>query len=112
MKPLQLLTAATLIVLSLAPLQAQMSMDHQKMDTKAATKESAVHKATGVVKSVDRAKGAATLAHDPVASLKWPAMTMSFAVKDKALLDKLQPGRKTEFEFVQQGKEYVITGVK
>jgi Cu(I)/Ag(I) efflux system protein CusF len=39
-------------------------------------------------------------------------MTMGFTVKDKALLDKLQPGKKVEFEFVQQGKDYVITTVK
>jgi Cu/Ag efflux protein CusF len=39
-------------------------------------------------------------------------MTMPFTVKDKALLEKLQAGNKVEFEFVQQGKEYVITTVK
>ena len=70
------------------------------------------HKATGVVKSVDQAKGSVMLAHDPVPSLKWPAMTMPFLVKDKPLLDKLQPGKKVEFEFTQQGKDYVITTVK
>jgi len=47
-----------------------------------------------------------------VASLKWPAMTMSFLVKDKATLEKLREGGKVEFEFVQQGKDYVITSVK
>ena len=73
---------------------------------------STTHKATGVVKSVDRAKSSVMLAHDPVPSLKWPAMTMPFLVKDKPLLDKLQPGKKVEFEFTQQGKDYVITTVK
>jgi Cu(I)/Ag(I) efflux system periplasmic protein CusF len=72
----------------------------------------AAHQATGVVKKVDPKAGTVTLAHDPVKSLKWPAMTMGFTVKDKALLDKLQPGKKVEFEFLQQGKDYVITGVK
>ena len=70
------------------------------------------HPATGVVKSVDRAKSIVMLAHDPVKSLKWPAMTMGFTVKEKSLLDKLQPGKKVEFEFVQQGRDYVITSVK
>jgi Cu(I)/Ag(I) efflux system protein CusF len=74
--------------------------------------QTAAHKATGVVKSVDRARGSVMLAHDPVASLKWPAMTMPFLVQDKPLLDKLQPGKKVEFEFTQQGKDYVITGAK
>jgi Cu(I)/Ag(I) efflux system protein CusF len=70
------------------------------------------HQATGVVKSVDRAKSAVMLAHDPVKSLNWPAMTMGFTVKEKSLLDKLQPGRKIQFEFVQQGRNYIITSVK
>lgn len=72
----------------------------------------ATHQATGVVKSVDPAKGAVMLAHDPVKSLKWPAMTMGFQVRDKALLDKLKPNAKVQFEFVQQGRDYVITSVK
>ena len=44
--------------------------------------------------------------------LNWPAMTMTFMVKDKALLEKLALDKKVEFEFVQQGKDNVITGVK
>jgi Cu(I)/Ag(I) efflux system protein CusF len=71
----------------------------------------AAHKATGVVKKVDPKAGTVTMAHDPVKSLNWPAMTMGFTVKDKALLDKLQAGKKVEFDFVQQGRNYVITGV-
>jgi Cu(I)/Ag(I) efflux system periplasmic protein CusF len=70
------------------------------------------HPATGVVKNIDAAKGTVTLAHDPINSLNWPAMTMGFQVKEKALFDKLQPGKKIEFEFVQEGKNYVITSVK
>jgi Cu(I)/Ag(I) efflux system protein CusF len=91
------------------------SMDGMKMDPKSMSKGDkgqASHKATGVVKSTDRNKGTVTLAHDPVPSLKWPAMTMSFAVKDKAMLDKLPANKKVDFEFVQQGKDYVITAVK
>jgi Cu(I)/Ag(I) efflux system periplasmic protein CusF len=71
-----------------------------------------VHQVVGVVKSVDPAKSTVTLDHEPVKSLNWSAMTMSFEVKDKALLDKLQTGKKVEFEFVQQGKDNIITAVK
>jgi len=53
-----------------------------------------------------------TIAHGPVESLKWPATTMNFRVKDKALLDRLSSGKKIEFEFVQQGRDYVITSAK
>jgi Cu/Ag efflux protein CusF len=72
----------------------------------------AAHTATGVVKKIDPKSGAVTLAHDPVKSLDWPAMTMRFQVKNKSLLDKLAVDKKVEFEFVQQGKDYVITMVK
>ena len=48
----------------------------------------------------------------PVKSMKWPAMTMTFKVKDKAMLDKLGAGKKVEVEFEQRGKDYVITSVK
>jgi Cu(I)/Ag(I) efflux system protein CusF len=70
------------------------------------------HKGVGVVKSVDPKKPGVTLAHDPIPSLRWPAMTMGFSVKDKALLAKLKPGAKVEFEMVQQGSTYIITSVK
>jgi Cu(I)/Ag(I) efflux system protein CusF len=73
-------------------------------------KKGAVHKATGTVTKVDKDK--VTIKHGPVESMKWPAMSMTFKVGDKAMLDKLAKEQKVEFEFVQQGKDYVITEVK
>lgn len=70
------------------------------------------HQATAVVKSVDPAKGTVTLAHGPVKTLNWPAMTMGFKVKDKTLFDKLEMNKDVAVEFVQQGSDYVITSVK
>lgn len=70
------------------------------------------HKAVGVVKEIDPKAGMVTFAHEPVKSLNWPAMTMGFAVKDKALLEKLAVGKKVEFEFVKEGKGYTVTSVK
>jgi Cu/Ag efflux protein CusF len=74
--------------------------------------EGQVHKATGVVTNVDRAAGKVTLKHDPIKSLNWPSMTMAFGVKDKAMLDKVAKDKKVEFEFVQQGQQFVITSIK
>ena len=71
-----------------------------------------VHQATGVVKAVDAANGKVTLAHDPIQSLNWPAMTMGFAVKDKALIKSFSVGKKVSVELTQQGSDYVITSVK
>jgi Cu/Ag efflux protein CusF len=77
-----------------------------------AGKTAATHKATGVVKKVDAKAETISLAHEPVAALKWPAMTMTFKVADKAMLRELGEGRKVEVTFEQRGKEYVITSVK
>ena len=87
-------------------------MEMKDMGKKPAARAQAAHKATGVVKKVDSKAGTVTLAHDPVKSLNWPAMTMGFQVKDKMLLDKLPIDRKAEVEFMQRGKDYVITSVK
>jgi Cu(I)/Ag(I) efflux system protein CusF len=89
-----------------------MEMKGIDMDKKPVVGAQATHKATGVVKKVDPKAGTVTLAHDPVKSLNWSAMTMGFTVRDKLLLDKLAVGKKVEIEFVQQGKDYVITSVK
>lgn len=71
------------------------------------------HPATGVVKKVDAAKGTVTLAHDPVKSLKWPAMTMDFRVRDKESIAALKPGQKVEFDLVEEKKgSYVISRIK
>ena len=71
-----------------------------------------VHKGDGTVTKVDPAGGTVTIAHSPIKSLNWPAMTMTYGVKDKALLEKLSPEKKVGFEFVQQGSDYVITKIK
>jgi Cu(I)/Ag(I) efflux system protein CusF len=87
------------------------SMDMSK--TPAASAPAATsHQATGIVKKVDAKAGLVTLAHEPVKSMHWPAMTMGFQVKDKMLFDKLAVGKKVDFEFVQDSKGYVVTAVK
>ena len=70
------------------------------------------HSATGTVTMIDQSKARVTVKHGPVASLKWPSMTMGFGVKDKALLQKVRPGDKIEFSFVQSGRDYTITEIK
>src|ERR1700674_1442380 len=92
------------------------SMDTNSMDMKdmGMNKEAATttHKGVGVIKDLNAADGVVTLAHEPIKSLNWPAMTMAFKVKDKSLMDKIKPGDKVEFTLVQVGKDYLITRVK
>lgn len=96
-------------------------MDHKKCmemmhgddaSKKSSAKEGGTHQAKAVVKSVNQDKGTVTLVHEPVKTLDWPAMTMSFLVKDPALFDKLSPNRKVDVEFVKDGSKYVVTRVK
>ena len=105
MKLAYLLFAATLLGAPLAQAQSDMKHDHDHGTAQ-------THQAAGVVKSVNTEKGTVSIAHGPVESLKWPAMTMSFTAKDKKILRTLKPGQKINFEFVQEGKAYIVTRVK
>ena len=92
-------------------------MDMKGMDMKCMSKEAASnkqvsHTAKGVVKKIDAKSGMVTVAHGPVKTMDWPAMTMAFKVKDKAMLDKFADGKEVEFDFVKQGKDFVINSVK
>ena len=81
-----------------------------KKDKKAAA--GTVHKASGKVTKVDQANGTVSIAHGPVTSMSWPSMTMTFKVKDKAMLGKVKNGQQVDFSFVQSGKEHTITEIK
>jgi Cu(I)/Ag(I) efflux system protein CusF len=105
--------AIAVIVFAATPLafaQAMKDMDMKSMPMKSDT--AATHKATGVVKSVDAKNSTVTFAHEPVASMKWPAMTMTFRAHDPKLVQGLTTGQKVNFEFTQRGKDYVLTSIK
>ena len=73
----------------------------------------ATHRGEGTVTAVDPAGASVTLAHGPIASLKWPAMTMDFKVKDAALLRALKPGQRIVFDLAgEAGGEYTIVRVQ
>ena len=94
------------------PAVAQMKgMDMKDMDMKSEKgAKGDIHKARGVVTKVDKSK--VTIRHEPIQSLGWPSMNMVFTVKDKAMLDKLAKDKKINFEFREEGRDYVITSVK
>jgi Cu(I)/Ag(I) efflux system membrane fusion protein len=79
-------------------------------DKAALAPKTAGHRAEGSVDEVDAKAGTVSLSHGPVASLKWPAMTMEFKVANPSLLQTLKPGAKVDVEFVErQPGEWVIT---
>ena len=116
MKRLIVLSAVLALSVATIPLsraQGMGGMDMKGMDMgKDKKSESKTHKGAGTVKKVDPAGGKVTIAHGPIPTMKWPAMNMTFTVKDKALLGKFSQDKKVEFEFVEQGSDYVIKSVK
>jgi len=108
---LSLVLAIGVLTVALAQASDTKGMDMKSMGMEKSV-STTTHKGTGVVKDINSRDGVVTLAHEPIRSLNWPAMTMGFKVKDKVLLDKVKPGDKVEFTLVQAGKDYVITSVK
>lgn len=70
----------------------------------------ATHQTIGVVKAVDAKAGKITIAHDAVASLAWPPMTMPFRI-DRNQAEKLRPGQRVRFEFAVSGMDATITKI-
>ena len=88
-------------------------MDMRKCkDNGAKNPKEMTYQASAMVKGIDGATGKVMLAHEAVKSLNWPAMTMGFKVKEKALFDKLAVGKQVNVEFRKDGMDYVIVSVK
>lgn len=112
---LKILMAASLITATtFATAQGNDMKGMKAMDRPAQTSATpqATHMAEGVVKAVNAKVGEVTIAHGPIKTLNWPAMTMTFMVHNKALFDKLSVGKKISFEIAPRGKGYLVTAVK
>ena len=87
--------------------------EQAKPAANAAAAGQVTHRGDGTVEAVDPARATVTLSHAPIASLKWPAMSMDFRVKDPALMQTLKPGQKIGFEFTDAGGgDYLIVRVQ
>jgi Cu(I)/Ag(I) efflux system membrane fusion protein len=83
-------------------------------EPQAAPAADALHRGRGKVNAVDAGKGFVELDHDPIPSLKWPAMTMGFAVENKAELGGIKRGDAVDFEVrpkPNQDGDFVITRI-
>lgn len=71
------------------------------------------YRGEGKIEAIDFAHATATLAHGPIESLKWPAMTMDFRVQEAALLQSFKPGQKVVFEIAEEpAGEFVIVRIQ
>lgn len=114
-KPILVPLAATLIMATSAVAQQKMDgmkdMDMKQMNT-SKTSDIArrrTHESAGVVKKIDLKAGTVNLDEEPVPSLKWPAMNMTFKVRNPELLKDVAAGQRVQFTFIQKGSDYVIT---
>jgi len=75
-----------------------------------AGKKQVMHSAMGKLEDVDPKSGELLIAHEPVRSLNWPAMTMGFTAANDAVAKGFKPGAQVHFEFVERKPgEWVVT---
>lgn len=114
MKILALIPLSLAAILSFSATAADMDNMpgmNMKMDSsKTATPK--INHGVGVINSMDEKAAKINLTHEAIPSLSWPAMTMDFKVKDKAMLSKLKSGDKVDFDLKEQPKgQYMITKI-
>ena len=102
-----LLTLSALTLLSSVPAQADEA--HHK--PAAALAAAAPDMSDGEIRKIDLDTARITLKHGEIKNLDMPAMTMVFAVKDKALLGQLKAGDKVKFKAVNEGGKYTVTAI-
>lgn len=68
----------------------------------------------GTVRSMDMQRGRVTIAHGPIPAMNWPAMTMTFAARDPAMLRGLRSGERVRFALqpTAQGGSFVIERIE
>jgi Cu(I)/Ag(I) efflux system membrane fusion protein len=70
------------------------------------------HKGVGTIEAIDPKAGTLSIAHEAVATLKWPAMSMEFKAANAALMTGVKAGDRVTFEFVErQPGEWVVTSL-
>jgi len=101
-------TALTVVLLS----PAAWAASHGTPPAQASAPAASAEMTDAEVRKVDREAGKLTLKHGDIKSLDMPAMTMVFQVRDKAMLDKLQPGTRIQFKAANEGGKFVVTELK
>lgn len=66
---------------------------------------------TGVIEAVDTAKGTVTIKHQAIASIHWPAMTMTFKADPPSLLKGVKIGEKVDFTLHPAGMNSAVTAI-
>ena len=87
--------------------------EHDVAGSHAGESARATHRGEGVIRAMDFAHGVVTLAHDPIPSLNWPAMTMDFRVIEPSLLQSFKPDQRIVFEMAEESAgEFVLVHIE
>lgn len=85
--------------------------EHDMSQHQATAQTVAQHSGVGVLKAVNAKDSKVQIAHEPIAELGWPAMTMWFTLRDPLPLE-LKVGGAVRFELAQEnGKQWVIVKI-
>lgn len=107
-KALAILVSAATVAIAPVPAFAHHNTSHS-IAMRSAREQAApcaAHEGEGVITAISG--NAVTLRHEPIQSLSWPAMTMTFEVQSGALLEGLAVGDHVRFRLQESGSAHVI----
>lgn len=104
------LSLAAVAVALASPFAHVQAEDHSHHAVASASESAAL--AAGEILKVDKELARITIKHGPLISLKMPAMTMAFKVKDPAMLDQVKAGDKVSFAVEKLNGAPTITVIK
>ena len=93
-------------------MKGMKGMEGMKMDCEKHESGHAATVSTGVVQEIDKTGKAITLKHGPIKNMNMPAMTMSFGVKNAAMLSKVKVGEKVNFTVENVDNAPTVTMIK
>jgi len=83
--------------------------DSGAKSTAGAADAAARHSATGTVQRISG--NDVTIAHEAIKSIGWPAMEMTFAAPDAAMLNGISKNDRVSFEFQKSADGIVLTSI-
>jgi Cu(I)/Ag(I) efflux system membrane fusion protein len=105
----QVVTSANFLLDSESNLKAALGGMGNVADKPQGQHKTVGHQARGILEAVND-DGSVSITHDPIPALKWPSMTMNFAVANPSLANNIKQGSTVSFEIVERGSgEWVIT---
>lgn len=95
-----LILVLTLTIAAASGMAQAATQEHDTSQHQTAMQSAAKHEGVGVLKAVNEKTGKVQIAHEAIADLGWPPMTMWFALRD-ALPQDIKVGDAVRFELMQ-----------